>query len=214
MAGSIERVTEAAKAAGLEIEIKRMGASTRTAEEAAEQCGCAVDQIVKSLVFQGNASGGLYLFLLAGSSRLDLAKAAPWPAKHCSAPIRGRSATGPDLPSVAFRRSATWRRSPPSPTKGSCGTHGSGRLPGRMTRCSPLSRGRLPRRQMPAFATFRHSHKFHNISYATLTWITRLSDCRCSAALFTWQDEADPACPRRTLGGSPCVALTLANRKR
>ena len=53
-----------------------MGASTRTAEEAAEQCGCAVDQIVKSLIFQGNASGDLYLFLLAGSSRLDLAKAA------------------------------------------------------------------------------------------------------------------------------------------
>ena len=76
MAGSIERVTEAASQAGLDIEIRRMGASTRTAEEAAEQCGCAVDQIVKSLIFQGNASGDLYLFMLAGSSRLDLAKAA------------------------------------------------------------------------------------------------------------------------------------------
>ena len=65
MAGSIERVTEAAREAGLDIEIRRMGASTRTAEEAAAQCGCTVDQIVKSLIFQGKTSGDLYLFLLA-----------------------------------------------------------------------------------------------------------------------------------------------------
>lgn len=76
MAGSIDRVTEAAAAAGLEIEIRRMGASTRTAEEAAEQCGCSAAQIVKSLVFQGENSGKLYLFLVSGPNQLDLAKAA------------------------------------------------------------------------------------------------------------------------------------------
>lgn len=76
MAGSIERVTEAAAAAGLKIEVRRMGASTRTAEEAAEQCGCSVAQIVKSLIFQGENSGRLYLFLLSGSNQLDLVKAA------------------------------------------------------------------------------------------------------------------------------------------
>jgi prolyl-tRNA editing enzyme YbaK/EbsC (Cys-tRNA(Pro) deacylase) len=76
MAGSVERVTEAAKAAGLPIEIRRMGSSTRTAEEAARECGCGVDQIVKSLVFRGEASGRLYLFLLPGSSLLDPDKAA------------------------------------------------------------------------------------------------------------------------------------------
>ena len=75
MAGSIERVTAAARDAGLEIEVKRMGASTRTSEEAAQQCGCGIAQIMKSLIFQGEGSGGLYLFLLQGSSRLDLAKA-------------------------------------------------------------------------------------------------------------------------------------------
>lgn len=75
MASSMERVAAAAAAAGLAIEIRRMGASTRTAEEAASQCGCAVDQIVKSLVFQGETSGLLFLFLLSGSSRLDLDKA-------------------------------------------------------------------------------------------------------------------------------------------
>jgi prolyl-tRNA editing enzyme YbaK/EbsC (Cys-tRNA(Pro) deacylase) len=74
--GSVERVMEAASNAGLAIEIKRMGASTRTAEEAAAQCGCTVAQIVKSLIFQGEVSGGLYLFLVSGSRQLDLTKAA------------------------------------------------------------------------------------------------------------------------------------------
>ena len=76
MAGSIDRVTAAAKEAGLPIEIRRMGASTRTAEEAAQQCGCSVAQIVKSLVFRGKVGGKLFLFLLPGTSRLDPDKAA------------------------------------------------------------------------------------------------------------------------------------------
>ena len=75
MAGSIERVMEAAKEVGLEIEVKRMGASTRTSEEAASQCGCDVAQIMKSLIFQAETSDRLYLFLLQGSSQLDLVKA-------------------------------------------------------------------------------------------------------------------------------------------
>lgn len=76
MAGSIERVMQAAADAGLDIEVRRMGASTRTAEEAAQQCGCTVAQIVKSLIFQGETSGKLYLFLVSGSNQLDLGKAA------------------------------------------------------------------------------------------------------------------------------------------
>jgi prolyl-tRNA editing enzyme YbaK/EbsC (Cys-tRNA(Pro) deacylase) len=75
VSGSIERVMEAARDAGLDIEVRRMGASTRTSEEAAAQCGCDVDQIVKSLIFQGETTDRLYLFLLQGSSRLDLKKA-------------------------------------------------------------------------------------------------------------------------------------------
>jgi prolyl-tRNA editing enzyme YbaK/EbsC (Cys-tRNA(Pro) deacylase) len=75
MVGSIDRVTQAAAEAELDIEVKRMGASTRTAEEAAAQCGCGVAQIVKSLVFQGEPSGRLYLFLVSGANQLDLAKA-------------------------------------------------------------------------------------------------------------------------------------------
>lgn len=76
MAGSIDRVTRAAADAGLGIEIKRMGASTRTAEDAATQCDCTVAQIVKSLIFEGETSGRLYLFLVSGIHQLDLDRAA------------------------------------------------------------------------------------------------------------------------------------------
>lgn len=76
MSKSIARVEAAAKAAGMAIEIRRMGESTRTAAEAAQQCGCDVAQIVKSLIFQGQESQRLFLFLVAGDNSLDLAKAA------------------------------------------------------------------------------------------------------------------------------------------
>lgn len=76
MSKSINRVKHAADENDLKIEIRRMGGSTRTAEDAAKQCGCVVDQIVKSLIFQGKATGELFLFLVRGSKRLDLDKAA------------------------------------------------------------------------------------------------------------------------------------------
>lgn len=75
MSKSISRVRLAAEQAGLDIEIKRMTGSTRTAEEAAQQCGCATDQIVKSLIFQGDTTGRLYLFMVRGSKRLDTSMA-------------------------------------------------------------------------------------------------------------------------------------------
>ena len=48
-----------------------MPQSTRTAEEAAAACGCAVGQIVKSLVFRGAQSGKPYLLLVSGANRVD-----------------------------------------------------------------------------------------------------------------------------------------------
>jgi prolyl-tRNA editing enzyme YbaK/EbsC (Cys-tRNA(Pro) deacylase) len=69
MSKSVARVAQALKTAGLDTEILEPGPS-RTAEEAAAACGCALDQIVKSLIFQGD-SGALYLFLTAGGNRVD-----------------------------------------------------------------------------------------------------------------------------------------------
>lgn len=65
------RVAEAAEKAGLSLKIVTHAQSTRTAEEAAAACGCGVGQIVKSLVFQGKASGAAILLLVSGSNRVN-----------------------------------------------------------------------------------------------------------------------------------------------
>lgn len=65
------RVQEALRARGLDSEVRHMRQTTRTAEEAAAACGCAVGQIVKSLVFRGSQSGKPYLLLVSGANRVD-----------------------------------------------------------------------------------------------------------------------------------------------
>lgn len=76
MSKSVKRVERAAEGLGLDITVKRMGESTRTAEDAAKACGCEVARIVKSLIFQGETSGDLILLLVSGSNRVDMEKAA------------------------------------------------------------------------------------------------------------------------------------------
>lgn len=71
LSASARKVAEAARAAGLDVTVIERPESTRTAEEAAAACGCAVAQIMKSLVFRGLASGKPYLMLVAGSNRLN-----------------------------------------------------------------------------------------------------------------------------------------------
>lgn len=66
-----QRVADAAKALGLTIRVLEMPASTRTAQDAANACGCSVGQIVKSLVFAGRKSGKPYLLLVSGDNRVD-----------------------------------------------------------------------------------------------------------------------------------------------
>jgi prolyl-tRNA editing enzyme YbaK/EbsC (Cys-tRNA(Pro) deacylase) len=68
---AVQRVANAARAAGLAIDVKVMPASTRTAEDAAAACGCDVAQIVKSLIFKGKASGRPYLLLVSGGNRVN-----------------------------------------------------------------------------------------------------------------------------------------------
>ncbi len=66
-----QRVVEAAVRLGLAISVRRMGQSTRTAEEAAAAVGCVLGQIVKSLVFRGRRSGQPRLLLVSGANRVD-----------------------------------------------------------------------------------------------------------------------------------------------
>lgn len=75
MSKSLARVTAALEAAGVAARPVEMPAETRTAEQAATAAGCALDQIVKSILFRGEGSGRLYLFLTAGGNRIDAAKA-------------------------------------------------------------------------------------------------------------------------------------------
>jgi prolyl-tRNA editing enzyme YbaK/EbsC (Cys-tRNA(Pro) deacylase) len=73
---SVARVRADAARRGLAIAPVRLDAGTRTAEAAAAACGCALDQIVKSLVFRAAGSDRHLLFLTAGGNRVDPAKAA------------------------------------------------------------------------------------------------------------------------------------------
>lgn len=69
---SMERVANDAARLGLQIELRVMDQSTRTAEDAARACGCAVGQIVKSLVFENADTGALVLLLVSGDHNADL----------------------------------------------------------------------------------------------------------------------------------------------
>jgi prolyl-tRNA editing enzyme YbaK/EbsC (Cys-tRNA(Pro) deacylase) len=66
---AIERFEEAARAAGLALEIRRFPQGTKTAADAARAIGCDIGQIVKSLVFV--ADGRPFLALTSGSNRAD-----------------------------------------------------------------------------------------------------------------------------------------------
>ena len=73
MSKSLARVVAAMRVAGVSGAPLEMPGETRTAEQAATAAGCALGQIVKSILFGG--PGGLYLFLTAGDNQVDVAKA-------------------------------------------------------------------------------------------------------------------------------------------
>lgn len=74
MGTSIERVTAAAAARGLDIEVRRFPEGTRTAADAAAAIGCPVAAIVKSIVLQSD--DGPLVVLASGANRIDIAKVA------------------------------------------------------------------------------------------------------------------------------------------
>lgn len=69
MANGLERFTERARAAGVEVEATEFGEGTRTAADAAAAIGCDVAQIVKSLVFVADERP--VLVLTSGANRVD-----------------------------------------------------------------------------------------------------------------------------------------------
>jgi len=95
LSASAQKVQDAATAAGLSVTVIEREESTRTAEEAAAACGCAVGQIVKSLVFRGATTGKPYLMLVSGTNRLN---------ETGVAAVLGESLTRPD---AAYVREVT-----------------------------------------------------------------------------------------------------------
>ncbi len=75
MSKSLKRVRAALDAAGLPDTITETPLA-RTAEDAANALGCAVDQIGKSIIFAGQSSGEAILFITAGGNQVDPEKAA------------------------------------------------------------------------------------------------------------------------------------------
>ncbi len=71
---SAQKVADAAATLGLTIDIVTFEQPTRTAEQAAEAIGCAVGQIVKSLVFV--VGGKPVMALVSGSNQLETRKLA------------------------------------------------------------------------------------------------------------------------------------------
>jgi prolyl-tRNA editing enzyme YbaK/EbsC (Cys-tRNA(Pro) deacylase) len=69
------RVQDRLREQGLEIEVRTLAASARSAAEAAEAVGCGEGQIVKSLVF--TVGGGQMICLCAGDRRVDPKRLGP-----------------------------------------------------------------------------------------------------------------------------------------
>jgi Cys-tRNA(Pro) deacylase len=67
-----QRLQTALRELGVEIQIKELDASTRTAQQAADAIGAALGSIVKSLVFL--ADGQAVVALVAGDRQADAAK--------------------------------------------------------------------------------------------------------------------------------------------
>lgn len=69
-----QKVLDAARRLGIQIDIRQFDQSTRTAQEAADAIGVSLGQIVKSLVFL--ADGQPILVLASGPNRTDTTKLA------------------------------------------------------------------------------------------------------------------------------------------
>ena len=75
MSKSLKRVIAALEDAGVDASPMEMPGETRTAQQAADAAGCALDQIAKSVILQDAETGVCFLFLTAGGNQVDVALA-------------------------------------------------------------------------------------------------------------------------------------------
>ena len=74
MSKSLKRVRAALENFGMPDTIRETGQAT-TAQMAADELGCTIDQIVKSIIFRGVDDDACVLFLTAGGNQVDIEKA-------------------------------------------------------------------------------------------------------------------------------------------
>ena len=68
---SVQKVQEALKALGFLNEVLELQSTTRTSAEAAQAVGCRVEQIAKSIVFQGKQTQKPVLVIAGGTNRVS-----------------------------------------------------------------------------------------------------------------------------------------------
>jgi hypothetical protein len=107
MSKSVRRVEAALEAAGIAAAVREMPSETRTAQQAADAVGVTLDQIVKSIIFRGEASGEAVLFLTAGGNQVDAGRPRPWRARRWARRTPTWCGRRRASPSAGWRRSGT-----------------------------------------------------------------------------------------------------------
>ena len=80
---SAQKIQDRLNSLGYDYTVIEHAESTRTAQEAADRAGCALGQIVKSLIFKGKDSGKPILVLTSGANRVDEKRI----SRHAGEPI-------------------------------------------------------------------------------------------------------------------------------
>ncbi len=81
---SAQKIQDQLKSLGYDYTVIEHVDSTRTAQEAADRAGCALGQIVKSLIFKGRDSGKPILVLTSGANRVDEKRISEYMGEHIS----------------------------------------------------------------------------------------------------------------------------------
>ncbi len=71
LSDSAQKVQQALNLYGVACKVVELPGSTRTSQEAAQAIGCRVEQIAKSLVFQGKTTKRPVLVVASGANRVD-----------------------------------------------------------------------------------------------------------------------------------------------
>jgi len=71
LSASAQKVQESLRGLGMDCRVLELPGSTRTAADAASAVGCRVEQIAKSVIFQGKTSDKPVMVIASGSNRVN-----------------------------------------------------------------------------------------------------------------------------------------------